>query len=784
MAMFKCKMCGGDLCVSEATKVIECDYCGTKQTIPSMDNEKKINLFKRANRLRFANEFDKAALVYESIVAEFSSESEAYWGLCLCKYGIEYVDDPRTAQKVPTCHRTINKSIFDDDDFQSAISYSDSISEEIYNSEAKEIDRLQKESLVIASKEEPFDIFICYKETAEDGQRTKDSVLAQDMYDKLTEKGYKIFFSRITLEDKLGKEYEPYIYSALNSAKIMLCVGTKNEHFEAVWVKNEWNRFLNMMKSDKDKVLIPCYEDMDAYDMPKEFKNLQGQDMSKIGFMQDLVRGIEKIIPLNRTDSPNSYNNTLKIQNNIKFSKCTKCGSVLPAGTISCSHCYSQEMQIISVDDAYKHFLKLAENYSENNIKLREIEEVFKSNNMSKDFRYHHLCFINLTSTSQMYDCYSFDRPDAVECINKAIKSASGKDKQELKDLLIRLNEKTVEERREMISDSLTLLKKGKKKNYGYADEIYAKEIKSVFSLPINYYDFDDKANKSEENIIKSKRRHMQKYSNELNGMRRRLKSNMQQREQALYVVKERERSTKTLEVFHKYVIWAILILGYIVIENAMPNGTGWFGVEVGWTVLIVIVKIVLYFVQNSMESSCASQRKNIDIRYKLSAADILVIERYHGEFEKSISDYNEQIKKDESLFLQNKKTREYVRKLCADTYLKCISDNDIDFYSDAFKDKMDYESFIDKYSSYKKLILKVHDAFKKNFPMQQIPALNKIDSFLPPIKPEFSPYLSFKDADILYSNSKLRDRSHELIKITEENERIKSDVSKYDDYI
>ena len=96
----------------------------------------------------------------------------------------------------------------------------------------------------------------------------------------------------------------------------------------------------------------------------------------------------------------------------------------------------------------------------------------------------------------------------------------------------------------------------------------------------------------------------------------------------------------------------------------------------------------------------------------------------------------------------------------------------------------MDYESFIDKYSSYKKLILKVHDAFKKNFPMQQIPALNKIDSFLPPIKPEFSPYLSFKDADILYSNSKLRDRSHELIKITEENERIKSDVSKYDDYI
>ena len=34
MAMFKCKMCGGDLDVNEEIKVVECEYCGTKQTIP------------------------------------------------------------------------------------------------------------------------------------------------------------------------------------------------------------------------------------------------------------------------------------------------------------------------------------------------------------------------------------------------------------------------------------------------------------------------------------------------------------------------------------------------------------------------------------------------------------------------------------------------------------------------------------------------------------------------------------------------------------------------------
>ena len=65
------------------------------------DNEKKMTLFARANRLRFNNEFDKASGVYESIIAEFPEEAEAYWGLVLCKYGIEYVDDPATGKKSP-----------------------------------------------------------------------------------------------------------------------------------------------------------------------------------------------------------------------------------------------------------------------------------------------------------------------------------------------------------------------------------------------------------------------------------------------------------------------------------------------------------------------------------------------------------------------------------------------------------------------------------------------------------------------------------------------------------
>ena len=293
--IIKCKMCGGDLHPTEGSTTCECEFCGTVQTIPADNGEKKANLFNRANRLRMNAEFDKASAVYESIAAEFPEEAEAYWGLCLCAYGIEYVDDPVTGEKKPTCHRTLLTSIMEDSNFEQACENADAIARRVYREEAKSIDRIQQAILSIVSSEEPYDVFICYKETAEEGGRTEDSVLAQEIYEALIEKSLKVFFSRVSLEDKLGQQYEPYIYAALSSAHVMLAVGTKYEYYDAAWVKNEWMRFLSMMRSEKGKTLIPCYKDLDVYDMPKEFKNLQGQDMGKLGWLQDLTRGVLKI---------------------------------------------------------------------------------------------------------------------------------------------------------------------------------------------------------------------------------------------------------------------------------------------------------------------------------------------------------------------------------------------------------------------------------------------------------------------------------------------------------
>jgi len=295
MAMIKCKMCGGDLEVQEGMSVCTCEYCGSKQTLPKLDDEQKSNMYDRANHFRRNNEYDKAAGIYERVVEMDPTDEESYWSLVLCRYGIEYVEDPATHKRIPTINRAQYTSIYDDDNYKSAIEHADALQRQVYEEEAKTINEIQKGILEISQKEEPFDVFICYKETDANGRRTPDSVLANDLYHQLTQEGFKVFFSRITLEDKLGTAYEPYIFAALNSAKVMVVIGTKPEYFNAVWVRNEWSRFLSLIKNGAKKVLIPAYRDMDPYDLPEEFSHLQAQDMSKLGFMQDLIRGIKKL---------------------------------------------------------------------------------------------------------------------------------------------------------------------------------------------------------------------------------------------------------------------------------------------------------------------------------------------------------------------------------------------------------------------------------------------------------------------------------------------------------
>ena len=293
-----CCSCGGALDVKNAKgTTIVCDYCGKEQVIPSLDNEARLKAYRRATEFRLKKQFDEAQRIYESMLLQFSDDFEVRWGLCLCRYGVEYIED-FDGKRIPICHRNLYESILLDDDYLFAIDNCDSVAKATIEHDAKYIDSVQKRYIEISKQETPYDVFISYKETETySNNRTKDSVLAEEIYDQLEKEHFKVFFARISLSEKLGQDFEPNIEFALSTAKVMLLVGTSVENINSVWVKSEWSRYLKFMVRDRGKKsLIPCYLGFDPYDLPNEISSFQAQDLSKIGAIKDIVKGIKKLV--------------------------------------------------------------------------------------------------------------------------------------------------------------------------------------------------------------------------------------------------------------------------------------------------------------------------------------------------------------------------------------------------------------------------------------------------------------------------------------------------------
>lgn len=295
---FRCRICGGQVQVDRAAGVCICEYCGTKQSIPLFSDDSSKRLYESGNNYLQHCEYDKAENVFNQLLSIDPQDAEIYWDLVMCKYGVTFVCDPRTGKYIPTCNRTHYDSVLNDKNYLNALKLSTGDKKEFYQESAETINSIQKGIISVAKKEKPFDIFISYKETDRNGNRTKDSIVAQELYEKLVSAGYKVFFSRITLEDKIGSEYEPYIYAALSSSKVMLTVSSSNENIESPWVKNEWSRFLMLRQADSSKAIVPLYFSMQKSELPEEFAILSAQDIGRQDYEQDLIRGIKKLIPL------------------------------------------------------------------------------------------------------------------------------------------------------------------------------------------------------------------------------------------------------------------------------------------------------------------------------------------------------------------------------------------------------------------------------------------------------------------------------------------------------
>lgn len=297
--VIRCSSCGSSAVENIGNNVGQCKHCDSTMILPRQDEE-IIALLNAAYIYRENFNYDLAIKSYQFVLEKDSNELSAYEGILLSKYGIEYVKDSYTGKLIPTCHRAHFKSIFEDDYYKMLLMLANDEQKQVIEAKAKEIDILQKAIERQLKNEQEYDVFISYKATDKNGDKTKDSVIAREIYEELTKKNYRVFLAEKSLENRIGSEYEPIIFKALHTSSVFILVGTSKENIEANWVRNEWSRFIDRIKNNEDLpsgCFIPVFEGMNPYDMPKINNTfVQGVDASKIGYTVTIVDGVSKLL--------------------------------------------------------------------------------------------------------------------------------------------------------------------------------------------------------------------------------------------------------------------------------------------------------------------------------------------------------------------------------------------------------------------------------------------------------------------------------------------------------
>lgn len=264
-----CSTCGGGL--EYKGNLLVCKYCKSSYEKNEDAPESLIIQLNGANvdknRFRFDDAFEKYAL----ILKEYPADEEANWGAFLCAYGVIYEEDYDGRYK-PTCHRLSERPV------EKSPYYAHLNAEQ--KRKAAEIEKLRQKILAETKKVQPYDVFICYKQNQERSGvsvPTREAKWARDVYETLTKQGLRVFYAEKSLAGS-NTDYEPHIYAALRSAKLMLVLTTSLEHLHSVWVANEWKRYVSYIRAGEDKTVRVVYDSIEPYDLPKELQAKQAID--------------------------------------------------------------------------------------------------------------------------------------------------------------------------------------------------------------------------------------------------------------------------------------------------------------------------------------------------------------------------------------------------------------------------------------------------------------------------------------------------------------------------
>ena len=296
MQAVTCKNCGAPLDPNQADHgVVTCEYCGSKFTLSKSTNEKALALLAVGEHALDTCKFDDAYAAFQKAAELDAQEAEAFFGMALAEFKIQYIKDIVNNKLQPVCHGITDKQFADNKNYLTALSLGAENQRSVYTARAKEIDYIRKEFFKLRQSGLEYDCFICVKVT-DDGHKTADSERANDIYYHLKDKGYRPFYSEREIQNETGADYEARILYALQCSPCMLVVCNDESYLNTAWVKNEYLRFISLINDEQketDSIAIGFY-DKPIERLPGRAGRLQGVCLKNPDAYSKIVDFVEK----------------------------------------------------------------------------------------------------------------------------------------------------------------------------------------------------------------------------------------------------------------------------------------------------------------------------------------------------------------------------------------------------------------------------------------------------------------------------------------------------------
>ena len=137
------------------------------------------------------------------------------------------------------------------------------------------------------------EIFISYKHTDSEGNKTPDHAMAEELSTSLRELGYDVFFSSDTLEQMGSSRFKADIDAALDTARVMIVVLSRAEYASSQWVQYEWDSFYNDYLSGvrPEANLFTLTAGVGISELPRTLRNVQNFRYDEgIGHVCDYIK--------------------------------------------------------------------------------------------------------------------------------------------------------------------------------------------------------------------------------------------------------------------------------------------------------------------------------------------------------------------------------------------------------------------------------------------------------------------------------------------------------------